>query len=155
MASADVNSEVYSPSSSLPVARGEDTEALFGFPADETSEPFRYPDPVFPETETALQDGGELEQVRHLFKRPRRSSDERTPLESPGTGDPCKPQKTFSALVNLIAEECNEAVRLNSRLEEQISDVALRLQRKEKAVFSMGQSAAQKVVEVAEFHERF
>ena len=72
MASADVNSEVYSPSSSLPVAGGEDTEALLGFPADETSEPFRYPDPVFLKQKTALQDGGELEQVRHLFKRPRR-----------------------------------------------------------------------------------
>ena len=83
------------------------------------------------------------------------SSDERTPLESPGTGDPCKPQKTFSALVNLIAEECNEAVRLNSRLENKFSDVALRLQRKEKRFFPWDKSAAQEVVEVAESHERF
>ena len=51
------------------------------------------------------------------------------------TEDSCKPQRAFALLVNSIAEECNESVRFINRLDDQISDVTLRLQRKEKIVF--------------------
>eukprot|EP00435_Cladocopium_sp_Y103_P067215 s303_g29.t1 len=127
-------SDVGSPSSPLQVT-GDNTEAeLFGGPSDDYAA----------ESEAIHSD---FQPVRFLRGIPR-LQDEQPQMDTPskrakldGTDDTTcdkpepevwhKPLMAFSAAVDVIADECNSRVHFNNRLDTQIGDAVLRLQRKE------------------------
>ena len=129
-----MTSDGESPSSPLPLA-GETAEACFEQSVDETFYDFDHPEHAFQGTETVLQEGSESKRVGGLFKRKGAPTAELKSQDSLATEQSWKPQMAFAVLVDSIAEECNDYARFNSRLDDQISDVALRMQRREKTVF--------------------
>ena len=133
MATSVVNTGFESPSSSLHGA-GDWTEATGDEEAGENLDNSNGTPVPLQGIPWAGVDQGETDatQIGAVSKRRRQQSFDHLPLETSALDHSHKPQMAFEAMVDAIATECNAEIKLRGRLNDQIADATLRLQRRDK-----------------------
>ena len=133
MATSVVNTGFESPSSSLHGA-GDWTEATGDEEAGENLDNSNgTPVPLQGIPWTGVDQGEtDATQIGAVSKRRRQQSFDHLPLETSALDHSHKPQMAFEAMVDAIATECNAEIKLRGRLNDQIADATLRLQRRDK-----------------------
>ena len=130
MASPPINTCLGSPSSPLSDA-GDGTEAIGN--DEHADEHLRHLQGI-PEYASGFV-GDDATPLGATPKRRKQAGLDHLPLETFPMEQSRRPLMAFEAMVDAIASECNSVIKLKGRLDDQINDAVLRLQRRERPQF--------------------